>query len=124
MSLATQMIADATDLLANVAEHAVTRNVKDSSGTITAKSVIIEHQGSDVEANPQGRNLVRRAMLGLPSTNSVDDKWQFDVDGDGEWWAVDRDVAASIADDGAGWLWIAVVRSPIVERGAEDYHTR
>jgi hypothetical protein len=116
MTLAQQMVDDATSLLINTDEHATTIKVRDHLGAISSIGVIIEQRHGGDNQTHNGRNLLQRATVGLPSSYPVTPEWSFNLDADGEWWAVENDIA-SIEDDSAGWLWVHVVRSPILTRG-------
>jgi hypothetical protein len=83
----------------------------------------VENRTSDVETYEGGTKTVERAMVGLPSTNAVTVDWRFDLDGDGEYWVVDRN-SGGIQDDSAGWLWVPVTFARIHEAGSAEYRRR
>jgi hypothetical protein len=119
MTLAEQMISDIADVLQNIDEHAVTRNVKDGSGKTHSIVVIIEGRILEQRHTPNGINDFETAMIGMPTTYEVDQTWTFDVEGNGSYWAVDRD--RNIENDSAGWMFVPVISSAIIHRGDPDF---
>lgn len=121
-SLKTGIVDQVSRIFLNTSHFAEQRDIRDGFGkTIPSVSMIIErHVRMDDQRTEYGRNDVQRALVGLPTTYLATEEWQFDLNGDGSFFAFDRD-SQGIEYDGCGWQWIPVVSSPIVERGDPQY---
>lgn len=102
-----------------------TRAAKDGFGTTVSVTLMVHRDSSDVERTPAeiGRDTVQRTSVGILSSSTVNDKWTFDVLGDGDFWAVDRETAGivRIADE---MFMVPVIRAEIFDRGNSETQAR
>ena len=97
------------------------RAAKNSLGQTVVVTLKVLSDSVDVERGELGRDSVQRSRIGVLTSSDVDDSWEFDVLGDGNFWVVDRD-GQGIMRYNDGMFLVPVIRSPIYERGEPDYH--
>ena len=122
-TLAAQMVLDVSGILLDTSEHAVTRNVRDADGIQSAVTMIIDNHRTDLVAYDGGTKKVSRATVGVAVASGIDETYSVDVDGDGRYWAFDRE-AGAIEDDQCGWLWVPVTIATLEEAASMEYRRR